>query len=553
MERSEQVDGHHTAVSPAGRFIACIANNNSNNNSNNNKLRISYAHAPARSTDFTIRLPGKDVSSIRWSRNDNYIALCSPKQIEVINLDDPAHRIRLDNGTAGLGKFQCADFVGSSHLLTLWEFGRAKIWDLTTAKGTDLGDLKTIADGRPWQIRPVGASIRPVALLSRQAADDHLTVLFPTSENPLQSAKIATTDAQALSWSPDGRWIAVIDTPTAATSIHFFTPDGPFRTYPSNPSVDHFGLGIKSLAWSGDSRLIALSKFDGKVVLLNTRTFTPLAVIEHTTTIDQSSLPADQQAIIWQETVSASHDRSYISSPQPASPPLSKARASVEPSELGVAEATFNNNGSFLATRDERMLSTIWIWSMATWSAHTIITQHTNVRKMHWHPHHPDIIMFDCGEGLAYLFDASNIITPPIPIKTTVPGSPSLAWLPSTPGRKSAILAATRSAFKILYPDGPDQSSLGTSISKPKPARSRPESPVFDEGASDDSLLALLSGRKPMPEKTQPSYTERMDLETELADAKDDESERLDDTFQGKRKLHSEADEIDPLDDSQIF
>ena len=544
MEISEQIDGHHTAVSPGGRFIACVSSN---------KLRVSYAHAPARSTDFAIRLQGRDVSSIKWSQNDNHIVLCSAKQIEVINLDDPGHRIRLDNGSGGLGRFSSAEFVGGAQLLTVWEFGRAKIWDLRSGKGTDLGDLKTICEGRAWQIRPQASghsSMKPVAMLSRQGADDYLTVLFPSTDKTLQTIKIPSVDAQGLSWSPDGRWIAVMDTPSAATSVYFYTPDGhPFRTFPSNPSAETTGLGVKSLSWSGNSHLIALSKFDGKVVLLNTRTFAPLAMIEHTTTIDQCTLPMDQQALVWQESVSASHERSYALSPQPVSPPLSKARASSEPNELGVAEACFNCDGSFLATRDERMLNTVWIWSMATWSAHTVITQHSNVRKMNWHPHHPDIMMLDCGEGTAYLFDASNTSSPPIPVKATVPGTPFLSWLPSLPGTKSAILAATRAAFRVLYPDGPDPSSIGSSISRPAPTR--PESATFDEGDSEDSLLALLSGRKPMAEMPEPSYTEMIDLETEMADAEEDESLRLDDTFREKRRIREDA--VDPLDDSQIF
>ena len=55
-------------------------------------------------------------------------------------------------------------------------------------------------------------------------------------------------------------------------------------------SVEASGLGIKAVTWTSDSRIVALSRFDGKIVLLNSRFFAPMAVIEHSTNIDQRPL-----------------------------------------------------------------------------------------------------------------------------------------------------------------------------------------------------------------------------------------------------------------------
>jgi hypothetical protein len=65
----------------------------------------------------------------------------------------------------------------------------------------------------------------------------------------------------------------------------------------------------------------------------------------------------------------------------------------------------------------------------------------------------------------------------------------------------------------------------------------------------------VLSGRKPLPQKTEASYTERVDLEVETEE--DTVAEGMEDTFREKRMRREPEPrvelEVDPLDDSDIF
>lgn len=541
MELSSSFQGSHASVSPCGTLLCSIARNS---------LRIQYTHDPDRSTEVPTPIQSKDVASLKWSDDSTRIAIHSHNSAELIDLDDADFKVRLDNGSGGLGKLASVEFLDRNHLLAIWEFGRAKTYELETGKVTDLAEVKTPVDGSAWQIRPsTGQQVTgpTLAVLSRNGADDSLSIYFPVLSKSIASTKIATLDAQELSWSPDGRWLAIRDTPTSSTSVRFYTPDGhPFRAYPASPDPEALGLGVKMLSWSGDSRLVALSNFDGKIVLLNTRTFAPLAIIEHTTTIHQISLDPERQAVVWQEAVSPSNQRTYTRQSQPISPPLSRTKASTEPSELGVAEAVFSCDGAHLASRDERMLNTVWIWDTTTLAPHTILLQHANVRKLHWHPSRSSLLMIDCGESIAYLFDVAAP-TPPSAISITLPAIPQMRWLPSTASAKPIILAATRATFTFLYPEGADT----TTHQQPRRISANfDDLSEYDEGASEDSILDILSGRKPMPLKTEPSYTEMVDFEMES-----EETVGLDDTFREKRKTMASAEEleIDPLDDSQIF
>lgn len=562
MESSQQLSGFYATPSPSGQFIASIAAS---------KLRVCATHAPERFTELPIKIQPKDVAGLRWNVDSDRVVISSQRLIEVIDLQDDNHRIRLDNGSGGLGKFSAADFVGVDQLLVVWEFGKAKVWNLSSGRSTDLADAKTTCSGERWQLRPCekdATATQTLALLSRQGVEDTLQLYLPSLQKTIAVTKLPTTDAQSLSWSPDGKWLAVLDTPTASTSVHFFTPDGHlFRSYPSAQGTASSGLGIKAVSWAGNSQTIGLARFDGKVALLNCRTFTPLAIIEHHTVIDQTPSNPEHQAPIWQEVVSASGERPYASVSQPFSPPLSRTKPSSDPGELGVAEASFSADGAFLATRDERMLNTVWIWDTASLASHAVIVQHSNVRRTHWHPSRPDSLLLDCGEAAAYFFNANTPHEPPTARPISMPGTPSLSWLYTTANALPALLSATKSSFQLLFPDG-----------QPEPESPQPKPNAGDattisepaEGDPDDSLLDMLAGRTPLPPQ---SYTERIDMEVETEEGGGEGDDTIsgagmEDTFRGKRVFgrHGQGgggsrraetggggSERDPFDDSQIF
>jgi WD40 repeat protein len=540
MDVSHPFQGSHIAPSPTGQYIASITTNNS--------LRISPANAPdSRYTDVPLHRtsPAKEIIQLKWNSKGDHIAVLSAKNIEIIDLDDAAHHVRIDNGSAGFGRFCDVQFIISDHaeaVMVMWEFGKVKVWDLGCGKAVDLGEIKGSVEGRRWGVRPSCGRRRGSVLivLSRVGADDVLNFYLVDEWRHFKAVKLPTADAQAVEWSPDGRWIAVMDIATANQGVHFFTPDGClFRSYPQTQDSGTLGLGIKEVVWAGNSHVVALTRHDNCIVLLNSQTFAPLAVIEHTTTIDQrSSMAGKSQAPIWQEAVSSSNDRSYTSVAQPFSPPLSRTKTSTEPAELGVAEARFSCDGNWLATRDERMLNTVWIWNMFTLGAHAVLVQHSNVRRLHWHPTKAEELMLDCGEGIAYLLTPRSL-EPPTPLLSAGMNSQAvLSWLESGSDGKSTILAAMKSTFRLLYPEGQPEDAEGAEVDE-----------SFEEGVSEDSLFDVLSGRKPLPPKTEQSYTERVDFEVETEE--EGSSMRIDDTFREKKERRPV--EVDPLDDSEIF
>ncbi|KAF2718792.1 WD40 repeat-like protein, partial [Polychaeton citri CBS 116435] len=474
-----------------------------------------------------------EVTALKWNDDSTRILVSSAKFIEVISPEENVHRIRIDNGSGSLGKIQSSAFIGTQ-LLAVWEFGKAKLWDLETGVGVDLGDLKTTCDRSSWQVRSKDPNACLLAILSRHSAEDTLTLHSPSTSKSLEAVRLKTIDAQGLSWSPDGRWLALLDTPSAGQGVHIYTPSGhAFRSYPPTTDMEDIGLGVKAMIWSGDGSVLALTRFDGKIELLNTRTFTPFAFIEHTTTIDQHA-SSDSPLSVWQEHVSAANERSYSHVTQSLTPPLSQTRPSTEPKDLGIVEARFSCRGQYLASRDARMLSTVWIWSARSLKSHAVIIQHTNVRRMQWHPDLEELLLLDCGENTCYIWDAAQPDQPPTPIVTAGQGTLSFSWASYL--ATTIIFAVSRSSFSLLYPWGNPQPHL-------EPIQQAQDQ---TQELEEDSLLEVLTGRKPQQEQ---SYTEQVSIEADAFSS----SEHLEDTFVEKSKAKTLQAEVDPLDDSEIF
>lgn len=121
---------------------------------------------------------------------------------------------------------------------------------------------------------------RQFAVLLKPDAADLLTIHEYRSYELINRAVLPTVDAQSLKWSPDGKWIAVLDAASTGTKVLIFTADGQlFRTYTGLPDSDPvFDLGVKGIEWSpvdghtGMSEFLAIGKVDGNVDILKTKT-----------------------------------------------------------------------------------------------------------------------------------------------------------------------------------------------------------------------------------------------------------------------------------------
>ena len=136
MELSHRHEGYHTTASPSGTLLATVKNTS---------LRVYYVqHTERLYGDYAVKTAAKDVTALKWSSDSTRVAIISDALIEVQNIDAHGRPTRIENGTGSLGRFVGLDFLGDDKLLTFWGFGRAKVWNLNTGKGLDLGESRLL-------------------------------------------------------------------------------------------------------------------------------------------------------------------------------------------------------------------------------------------------------------------------------------------------------------------------------------------------------------------------------------------------------------------------
>jgi len=256
-----------------------------------------------------------------------------------------------------------------------------------------------------------------------------------------------TLDAQGISWSPDGKWLAVVESASQGHKILFYTADGHlFKTWKGPKPCSHeekdvdCGAGVKMVEWSQDGRYLGVGDFSQKVTLLSAPTFTETMRLEHTSTIKPAT-----GLQIWHEQVKSSPTglvRSYIAATQITCPPTSTPSPSTSSTSTaaasGTASLTLDASGTLLATRTEVLPTTVFVWDLASKLLRTVLIQHSPIAKISWHPFIPELLLLRCEgdecRSLAYVWESSYEVPKIVDFSVQLPegkitGKAVIRWL----------------------------------------------------------------------------------------------------------------------------
>ncbi|EKG12437.1 hypothetical protein MPH_10554 [Macrophomina phaseolina MS6] len=514
----------YPVASPDGAFLAALVGNRL-------QIRAASSLSLVRSIVLPSEYTTKNAATVRWSptcsRQNLRILVADENAVRVWDLADTRWKAVIDNGSGGMGKIANAQFGRSwAEVLVFSDFGaRMTVWCLKTGRSVEIKDPKYYKDSRGFGYRPRTDTF---AFLSRPGPQDILTLHAPGTYFLLKTITLASSDAQGLKWSPDGRWLVIWDAASTGLKLYVYTADGHlYRTYCGDDQGGVRGLGIKSIEWSPRGDYLAVGGYNQRVTLLSTRTFSPTVFLDHTSVVQLSA------GDVWQEQVSAV--REYALVPQPVSPPMAPLPASETASKTGISAVAYSSDGNLLATRDDSMPTCVWLWDLMKLAARTVLIQHAPVKSLQWHPSIPTLLLIQCAQddAVIYLWDAekqgARILKAPLDKSA---GKLEARWLQANADRRPSLVFGDSHGFLTMWPDGKE------AILKLDHASSQPGTPgSADE--SEDSLYDILTGRTPVPGLADSASYD--DYENS------GESTVLDDTFHGKRHL------MDPLRDSECF
>ncbi|KAK6505975.1 hypothetical protein TWF506_010902 [Arthrobotrys conoides] len=324
----------------------------------------------------------EEKSNVQPSAFPSRILVADDQVVEIFDAHNEDWKATLNPGFGGI---KYVDFAANSdEILVLSEFGlKVTIWSLKANFHVDLQHPKVGVKGFGYR-----AGTNHFALLTRPVAHDMLNLYSPESYTPIKSIELPTIDAQALKWSPNGLWIAILESASAGYRVLLYTANGHmFRTH-EQPCV---GLGLRTMEWSSDGDFLVLGGYDGSVIFLNSFLFNKVVEMRHTTEI--KIMATD----VWSEELSVLGERHYTLITPPVSLPTVESLASDPVPKIGVSVISFCADGTLVATKDERMPNSIWIWSLESLSPLAILVQLSQVKAIQWHPSRGDLLAVVCG------------------------------------------------------------------------------------------------------------------------------------------------------------
>ncbi|CCU82747.1 WD40 domain protein [Blumeria hordei DH14] len=390
---------NHAVLSPDGKYIATIQ-----------PLKLSLRETSTLRIKIVLPLPSDvSVTWLRWSPSSTRILVGSSDILLIFSVTDVDILASIKNPNFETTKITSVFFGASDdEILFVHNFGvKLSIFSLLSSEPIDIPNIKFFSPVSILQ----GCCFRPgtanLTLLTRTNGKDIISIHSRGSLQIVRSWCPKTIDAQAFSWSADGRWLAISESACQDYKIFVYTADGHlYKTWQGKIETNRkndssiTGIGIKLFEWSPNSSYIAIGDYSQKVTILIAPSFSESFILFHSTAVTPT-----ESCIMWLEVIDSSHfgcRRELKLATQTVHLPLMNKKDEIK---AGANFMKFDRSGKFLATKMEETPTTVWIWDMTVRTIREVFVLESPICKISWHPITHGLLMFQC-EG----DDVSNLV-----------------------------------------------------------------------------------------------------------------------------------------------
>ncbi|KPM40668.1 hypothetical protein AK830_g5914 [Neonectria ditissima] len=423
----------HCSASPDGRLVATPSSSG-----------IVVRSTQSLQTLHVVKLPAEfsgPITTLAWGPSSSRILVATTDQIHVFSASDASFHAAIRNPAAGSGKSPLVQFgARDAEVIIYAAFGlKLVIFDLSTSRAVEVNNPKFYLPS----VVARGFSFRPethhLGLLTRASGRDVVSIHHPTTRQVQRSWYPDTVDAQGLTWTPDGKWLLLWESPAHGHKLLLYTPDGQFfrcigaSTIVGGEDAD-LEPGIKFCRPSPDAALCAVGDHSRRVRVLGTQSWRDGLRLLHPTTV----VPRDTL----QEQLSASLEEcatyTFLRATQMVSPPSrlvdGKSLADVK---FGCSLLAFDASSALLATRLDDSPSTLWIWDVSAAELRAVLMFHSSV-NFTWHPTTRELLLVTCQDenyrGVSFVWDPLSDGPKPFSLQKYLPdgklmGKPHAAWL----------------------------------------------------------------------------------------------------------------------------
>lgn len=221
--------------------------------------------------------------------------IASAHELRVYSITNAQFSAIITNPTSGTTKIAFVAFGATENEVCVFsEYGlKLSVFNLATSKSVDITAPKFYNPG----VAAKGLSYRPrtlnLALLTRTGGKDIISIHARDTLEVTRSWYPDTIDAQGISWSPDGRWLAIWESASQGHKIVIYAADGYlYKTWngPLPVAGDDMdlslGAGIKLLDWDKSGTHVAIGDYSKRVILLTAPSYTESMNMLHTNVIN---------------------------------------------------------------------------------------------------------------------------------------------------------------------------------------------------------------------------------------------------------------------------
>ncbi|KAI5856912.1 hypothetical protein BZA05DRAFT_161638 [Tricharina praecox] len=324
------------------------------------------------------------------------VLLADSDIIQVFDVKDEKWTATISQGFGGIKNVEFGR--NADEVVVFSEFQlKVTVWNLITSKHVEISHPKFSNKG--YGYRPFTSHF---AILTRSGTHDVVSIHQNTTYRVCSTFTLPTIDAQGLKWSPCGRWLAVWDSPTVGYRVLVYTADGHLYRTHEKPCE---GLGVKTVEWSPSGDFLTIGSYDGKMCFLSNYTFSPVISMNHTRTI---RLPG---VTVWSECANSAGKRYYDKVQQPTTLPTLQFNPADPTPKTGISAMAFSNpDGTLVATKNDNMPSSLWIWSIKLLRPYAVLVHLNPIKSFTWHPSIPDLLMIQCENAGDDSVDSSGVV-----------------------------------------------------------------------------------------------------------------------------------------------
>lgn len=109
-------------------------------------------------------------------------------------------------------------------------------------------------------------------------------LLQPGSHELVKAVEMPTIDAQEVTWSPDGNWLATRDTASSGYKVVIYTADGHlYKTISNSVNDVDISLGVKCIQWSPSTGKLAIGDNNNGVTIFSKNNVGPSIPVKAST------------------------------------------------------------------------------------------------------------------------------------------------------------------------------------------------------------------------------------------------------------------------------